>query len=199
MEKKFIDLQMFADEGNTDPNTTTTTTEGNTDPEPTANEPKAKYTDEDVNKILDRKFAEWQKKKDKEKSEAKRLGEMTAEERANERLKTLEDRIHEYETREARAEMMKEARAILQDKELHVSDALLGNLIADDAETTKEVVETFVNLVQELVDKEVKNKLRNEPPKKGNPTSGMTKEQIMGIKNRADRQKAIEENMDLFK
>ena len=46
----------------------------NTDPK--GNEGDKKYSDDDVNKILNQKFAEWQKKKDAELDEAKKLAEM---------------------------------------------------------------------------------------------------------------------------
>ena len=42
---------------------------------------EAKYTDDDLDRILNRKFAEWQKKKDKEVDEARGLASMTEEEK----------------------------------------------------------------------------------------------------------------------
>ena len=44
-----------------------------------ATQQEAKYTDDDVNRLIERKFAEWQKKQEKKVSEAERLGKMTAE------------------------------------------------------------------------------------------------------------------------
>ena len=41
-----------------------------------------KYSDADVNALIDRKFAEWQKKKDAELGEAKKLAEMDATQKA---------------------------------------------------------------------------------------------------------------------
>ena len=199
MEKlKRLNLQMFADEPvNGDP---APEVEPSPVPEPQKAEPKPepKYTDEEVNKLLDRKFAEWQKKQEKKTSEAERLGRMTAEEKANERIKAMEDKLREYEESAARSEMTKQARAILQDKNIHVSDALLANLISTDADATKSSVESFVTLFQTAVDKAVKEALKGEPPKAGSGTSGLTKEQILAVTNRAERQRLISENMHLF-
>ena len=39
-------------------------------------EDEKKYSDKDVNKIINRKFAEWEKKKQKEDDEAKKLAKM---------------------------------------------------------------------------------------------------------------------------
>lgn len=161
-------------------------------------EQKAKYTDADVDRMFNQKFAEWQKKQEKKTSEAERLGRMTAEEKANERIKALEDKLNGYERDAARAEMAKQARAILQDKGIHADDALLSNLIAEDADATKASVESFVSLFQAAVEKAVKERVKSDPPKVGG-TVGMTKEQIMGVANRAERQRLIKENMELFK
>lgn len=194
IHKRFLDLQMFADGDGGEAETT----ENHTDNEPGAHEAERKYTDEDVNKILDKKFAEWQKKQEKKISEAERLSKMTAEEKAAEELKALKAEIDGYKAEAARAAMTKQARAILSDKNIHVDDALLANLIADDAETTKASVESFVSLFKSAVDKAVKEALKGETPKTGT-TTGLTAEQILKIPNRAERQQKMKENMHLFK
>jgi hypothetical protein len=196
IHKKLFDLQMFAedgDNGGADPDT----------PEKTPNEPgndpkpAAKYTDEDVDKILNKKFAEWQKNQEKKVSEAERLSKMTAEEKAAEKLKALEDKIKGYEAAAARTEMAKQARAILSDKGISVGDELLANLIAEDADATKAAVESFVSLFTAAVEKAVKEKVKGDTPKAGG-SSGITKEQILKIQNRAERQRLMAEHKDLF-
>lgn len=196
-EIKRFDLQLFAEESDGDGPESPENPIIDKEPEG-KEEPKPKYTDADVDKILDKKFAEWEKKKAKQISEAERLGKMTEAEKANERIKQLEKRLEESDRREAVAAMTKEARAILQDKNIHVSDALLANLIAEDAESTKSAVESFVSLFKSAVEKAVKDALKGEPPKTGG-SSGMTKEQILAVANRAERQRLISENMHLFK
>lgn len=192
-----MNLQLFAEGDNNAENNPAPGADNNsgTDDKP---EPKAKYTDEDVNEILNKKFAEWQKKQEKKVSEAERLSKMTAEEKAAEKLKALEDKIRGYEVAAARAEMTKQARAILSDKNIHVDDALLTNLIAEDAESTKASVESFVTLFNSAVEKAVKDALKGESPKAGSAPTGMTKEQILAIPNRAERQRLMKEHKDLF-
>lgn len=197
--KKRIYLQLFADasEGTvgapeTTENQTTQTNEPGKD-----EKAQPKYSDADVDKLISQKFAEWQKKQEKKTSEAERLAAMTAEEKAAERMKALEDKIRGYEVAAAKAEMTKQARTMLQDKNLHVSDELLSNLIAEDAETTKASVESFITLFSAAVDKAVKEALKSDTPKTGS-SSGMTKEQILSVQNRAERQRLIKENMNLF-
>lgn len=196
-----FNLQLFADEAadtdtGTDTENTTEENEQSTEPKGKANE--AKYTDDDVDKILNKKFAEWEKKQQKKTSEAERLGKMTAEEKASERIKALEDKLAEAERKEARAAMTKEARAILHAANINVSDELLANLVSEDAESTQSAVKSFISLFKAEVEKGIKEAYKGETPKKGG-TSSLTAEQIMKVTNRSERQRLISENMHLFK
>ena len=123
---------------------------------------------------------------------------MTAEEKAAAQLKALEDKLQAYEVAAARAEMTKQARAMLQDKGLMVGDELLANLIADDADTTKASVESFISLFNTAVEAAVKKALNGATPKVGGAPAGMTKEQILSVQDRAERQRLMKEYKHLF-
>lgn len=198
--KRYFDLQFFADgEPGAEPAPAPgAEPSGSKGAEPSGNpKSEAKYTDADIDKIINKKFAEWQKQQEKKVSEAERLANMTAEEKAAEKLKGLEDRIAAYEKAEAKSAMTKQARGMLQDKGINVNDELLANLIAEDAEGTKAAVESFINLFTAAVEKAVKEKVKGEPPKAGAPST-ITKEQILAITNRAERQRMMAEHSDLF-
>lgn len=192
-----MNLQMFADdpEPNLEP--------GNPAPEP-APEPKPgekKYTDEDVNNIINRKFAEWEKKQEKEKkkkSEAEKLKEMNEQQKADYEREQLEKKVEELMKKETLSQMSRSARGMLQEKGINVSDQLLSMLISEDADTTKASVDSFISLFQAEVGKAVKEALKGETPRTGG-ASGMTKEQIMAVTNRAERQRLIKENINLFR
>lgn len=196
---KKINLQMFADDGDGGADGSDGGADGGADgapgTAPKGSEPK--YTDADVDKIIEKKFAEWQKKQEKKVSEAERLSKMSAEEKANERIKQLEERLAAADREKAVAAMSKQARAILSDKNINVNDDLLANLIAEDAETTKANCENFISLFNAAVEKAVKEKVKGEPPKTGG-SSGITKEQILKITNRAERQRLMAEHPELF-
>lgn len=59
----------------------------------------AKYTDEDVDKLINRKFAEWQKKQEKAVDEAKRLAEMNEQEKTDYKFHCLHRRSSAESTR----------------------------------------------------------------------------------------------------
>ena len=200
-KKNLFDLQLFADD---DADSAPGTAEKADDKGAAADTGKeseksvAKYTDEDLDRIIDQKFAAWKKQEEKKVSEAERLSKMSAEEKANERIRQLEERLAAADKEKAVAAMAKQARAMLHDKGITVGDELLANLIADDAETTKASVESFISLFDAAVENRVKERLKGESPKAGSAPTGMTKEQILAIPNRAERQRLMKEHKDLF-
>ncbi len=125
-----------------------------------------KYTDEEVNEIVKRKLAKWEKDKAKAVSEAEKLAKMNEEEKSNYERQKLKDRLAELERKETLHEMAKTARSILADKGIQVEENLLSHLITEDAETTKESVESFAGLFTEAVDKAVIEKLKGKTPKR---------------------------------
>lgn len=200
--KSNLFLQMFADDGGAGDDGAQDNGGDNgggdegakkTDPKPAA-----KYTDDDLDRIIGQKFAAWQKQQEKKVSEAERLSKMTAEEKAAEEMKKIREELDGYKAAAAKAEMMKQGRAMLQEKSINVSDELLSNLIADDADATKASIESFITLFNAAVENTVKERLKGNAPKAGDPASGITKEQILAITNRAERQKLMKEHADLF-
>ena len=106
-------LQLFADEPIDDKNPKSTEPQVKSKPDGTqeSNEDKAGeaqkklYTDEDVDKLINRKFAEWQAKKEQEISEAKKLADMDAQQRAEYEREKLQKELDAYKMRETLAEI----------------------------------------------------------------------------------------------
>ena len=205
MKKRlFMALQMFAedpavaDPAGTDPaggQDPAVADPAGTDPK---NEPEKKYTDEDVNRIIDRKFAEWEKKQSKAKSEAEKLAGMNAEQKEKYENEQLKKQVEELLRKDALGKMATVARGMLGEKNISVSDDLIEMLISDDAEKTKSSVDSFITAFQSAVEKAVKDALKGNPPKKTSEPASITKEQIMKVKDPLERQKLIAEHMDLF-
>ncbi len=171
---------------------------GKEDPETPDPKPTAKYSDEDFDRMFNQKFAKMMAKHEKEMAEATRLAEMNAQERAEHENKKLQEQVQELMRKEAIAEMSKSARAMLREKNISIGDNLLRVLISEDADQTKKSVEEFISLFQEAVNKAVKDALKGEPPKAGG-ASKLTKEQVLAVKDRTERQRLIQENMHLFR
>ena len=197
--KRNFNLQLFADDGGEGGSGGTDDPEDK--PDDDGKEDK-KYTDEDVNNIINRKFAEWvkrQKEKSAKAAEAERLKNMTEEEKRKHEMEELQKKIAGYEKEKAIGAMTKVARGILNDSKIVVNDELLGNLVAEDAETTKTNVENFVKNFNDAVQKAVAEALRGKTPRLKDGSKELTKEDILKIKNRSERQKAMAEHPELFR
>lgn len=202
MEKFNLNLQLFADDTQTSTETATegtdTTSKDNKLDEKNK-ETQAKYTDEDVNKIIDKKFAEWQKKQQKEVDEAKKLAEMNATQKAEYERDQLKKKLEELERQASLGEMTKTARKMLSESNINIPDELLSMMVTTDAEETKLAVDGFAKAFKEAVESAVKERLKGEPPKRSSGSSqSMTKEQIMAIKDHELRQKKMLEHKELF-
>jgi hypothetical protein len=200
--KKTLNLQLFAEETATETGTAPENTTGQTN-EP-ATEPKGgkedekKYSDKEVNDLLGKKFAEWQKKKDKEIGEAQKLATMNATQKAEYERDQLQKELDKLKRENSIAEMSKTARKILSESNINIPDELLSLMVTTDAEETKSAVDSFSKLFKDAVESAVKERLKGETPKKGSGTAAMTKEQIMAIKDPELRQKKMLENKTLF-
>lgn len=206
MKRKTIyNLQLFADEPQNEPanNPTETPDKSKSDGTQESNEDKAGeaqkklYTDEDVDKLINRKFAEWQAKKDQEINEAQKLAEMNEQQKAEYKLDKLQKELDEYKNRETLSEMAKTARAILSEQNINIPDELVSVLVTTDADTTSANVKAFAKAFQSAVSQAVDSKISHREPKTGGSKT-VTKDDIMAIKDTASRQKAIAENIELF-
>lgn len=194
-----IELQLFAEDA---PAAETTPAE------PKASEPakdakpesEKKYTDADVDKLIDQKFAEWQKKQEKAVNEAKKLAEMNAQQKAEYQRDELQKELDALKKKDALAEMTKTARKMLSENSINVPDELLALLVSTNAEETKTAVDGFAKVFKEALENAVKDRLKGAPPKRGSGNSSpvMTKEQIMAIRDPELRQKKMLENKELF-
>lgn len=194
-------LQLFAGEDDPEPEDDPDD-DPDDDPEDKPGRKEKKYSDEDVDKMFERKFAGWQKKQEKaqkKQDEAERLKNMNDQEREKHEKEQLQNQINELLRKDALASMAKTARGMLAEKNISVNDELIGMLINEDAEQTKASVESFAVAFQEAVNAAVKERLKGKTPKTGGSSTEITKEQILTVKNRAERQKLINEHMDLFK
>lgn len=171
---------------------------GTAEPDSKDGKDTKKYSDADVDEIINKKFAKWQKEQEKKISEAEKLAGMNAQEKAEHERDTLQKELDELKRANSIAEMEKTARTMLHDDGVNVPDEVVSSLIADDADNTKAKVEAFSKAFKEAVQTAVKDALKGKAPATGKGGSTLTKADILKIANRAERQKAIAEHIDLF-
>lgn len=204
MKTNLFDLQIFAEEGNqgqdpenNEPGKNNTNGEDN---DKGNDKPQPKYTDEDLDRIIQEKKAKWDKQAKEAEEEAKKLAKMNAQEKAEHERDKLQKELDKLRGEKARADMAKEARKMCAEANVNVSDDILASIITSDADTTKEAVESFIELFKGEVEKAVKDALKGNSFKRGTGANGgVTKEDIMKISDPIERQRLIRENMNLFK
>lgn len=130
------------------------------------------------------------------KSEGERLAKLTKDERAKEeeakRLKAIEEREQAIAEREMKMATM----ALLVEEGL--PQEFLGHVLAPTAEEVKAKISDLRNVFDKEVEKRVNERLVQSTPRRG-AINGLTKEDIMAIENDDERQRAIAENIQLFR
>lgn len=202
----------------TNAGTTTETTEGtkqaqapvvdgegaNKDATTTQAEPKQdnkqqpKYTDADVDEIVSKRLAKWEKQQAAKVEEAAKLAEMNAQQKAEYERDKVQKELDEYKRRDTVNAMVAESRRQLSEQGITVSDDILARLVGETAEETKASVDAFSTAFTAAVEDAVKKQLAGKAPAAGVATKTMTKEEILAIKDPIARQAAIRDNIGLF-
>lgn len=198
LETMFYLKQLFDDDGGADGGSGGDDGSGEEGSEGSGGEKK--YTDEDLDRIINKKFAEWQKKQEKAVKEAERLASMSAQEKAEHERDSWEQKYNDLLAENTRATLTAQATKLLADDGISgLSDTIIGALVTDSADTTKENIKSFSKAFKAAVQEAVKNANRKTTPKTGSSSGTMTKEDIRKVKDVKLRQQLIRENIDLFR
>lgn len=173
--------------------TATTQTEPKQD-----NKQQPKYTDADVDEIVSKRFAKWEKQQAAKVEEAAKLAEMNAQQKAEYERDKVQKELDEYKRRDTVNAMVAESRRQLSEQGIAVSDDILARLVGETAEETKASVDAFSTAFTAAVEDAVKKQLAGKAPAAGVATKTMTKEEILAIKDPIARQAAIRDNIGLF-
>lgn len=184
-----LNLQLFADE-----EAETEVDQANVDAE---KETEKTFTQDEVNKIVQDRLAKEKAKNEKAQEEAKKLAKMNAEQKNQYMVEQLQKELEEYKTKEAKNDMIKEANSMLKDNDITLPDEVVAMLIGDNAEDTKICVDSFSKAFKTAVERAVNEKLKGKTPKQKS-VAGLTREDILSVKDRQERQRLIEENEELF-
>lgn len=184
-----LNLQLFADD-----EAETEVDQANVDAE---KETEKTFTQDEVNKIVQDRLAKEKAKNEKAQEEAKKLAKMNAEQKNQYMVEQLQKELEEYKNKEAKNDMIKEANSMLKDNDITLPDEVVAMLIGDNAEDTKVCVDSFSKSFKTAVERAVNEKLKGKTPKQKS-VAGLTREDILSVKDRQERQRLIEENEELF-
>lgn len=103
-----------------------------------------KYTDEDVNRIIDAKWKKWEERQAKKQAEAKKLEGLSDVEKAEKLRKQAEDHAKELQAQLDKVQMRQTTSKMLSESSLPVSDSIISMITTGEAETTKQNVDALV-------------------------------------------------------
>lgn len=145
-----LNLQLFADEpdpandGANNPITDPEPQEGQPDPE-------KKYTDKDVDAIVNKKFAKWKAEQEvavkTATAEAEKLAKMNAEQKQKYELEKLQKENDELKAAAAKVELGRTATSILREHKIDATQDILDFVVGTDAEDTKSRIDRFVSII----------------------------------------------------
>lgn len=161
------------------------------------------FTQSQLDEIIQKEKAKAKRSAEKEyqakMDEAEKLRQMNEAQKAEYEQEKQRAYIAELEAKINRSGLEREATKMLSEGGIAVDDKILGLVVKDTAESTQEVVESFVALVNDLADKKVGEKLKGKTPKKMEDTSAgeITKEQFnrMGYQSRNE---LLQNNPELY-
>lgn len=152
-----------------------------------------------MEKIIKDRVAREKKATEKAVEEAKRLAKMNEDEKKEYEFEQLQKELADLKKKDAYYGLSKEASKMLSEHNINANDDLLAFVVKDDAEATKQAVDSFVTMFNEQVQEGVKKALAGKSPKVNvNPGKAITKQQILEIKDDFERKQKIAENPHLF-
>ena len=151
--------------------------------EPTKEQPNdKKYSDAEVDEIINKKFAKWKKEQEAEQSEAKKLKSMNADEKTKYNQDKRQAELDKREQEIAKRELMAEAKSILNERGLPVD--LAGVIDLTDADTVKASIEAIGKQWEQAVQKGIADKLKGTQPLTKAPqvSNSITKAELVKMK-----------------
>ena len=156
-----------------------------------------KYTDADVDAIIDKKFAKWKSEQEAKENEAKKLAKMNADEKQKYQLDQREQELANREQVLARKELTAEAKTMLSERGLPIE--LVAVVDLSNAEAVTESVASIQKTWEDAVQKGVSDRMKGSAPIKTAPqqSTGLTKAQFYRMTH-AEKANLKQTNPELY-
>lgn len=150
-----------------------------------------KYTDEDVNRIIDAKWKKWEERQAKKQAEAKKLEGLSDVEKAEKLRKQAEDHAAKLQAELDKMQMRQTTSKMLSEASLPVSDTITSLITTGEAETTKQNVDALVAYGKQIAEAVKREYLRGNGnvARSGNSIQGTNSNLGAKIAELANKQK----------
>lgn len=174
--------------------------------EETKPETTAKYTDEDVNRMINEKYAKWNKskeeelaKKQAEAEESKKLKKMNDDQKTQYQIEKLTKQLEEAKSTNAKFAMTKQAQTMFEDVKIPVTSDDLDHVVTADAESTKANVQWLINHDAAVRERTRQEFLTGETPRDTAKSITAVSQKDFDLMDFSDRAKLAKEDPDQFK
>mgnify|MGYP000400692864 CR=1 FL=1 len=156
-----------------------------------------KYTDAEVDEIINKKFAKWKSEQEAKENEAKKLAKMNADEKQKYQLDQREQELANREQVLARKELTAEAKSMLSERGLPVE--LVAVIDLSNAEAVTESVASIQKTWEDAVQKGVSDRMKGSAPIKTAPqqSTELTKAQFYRMSH-AEKANLKQTNPELY-
>lgn len=156
--RMFRMLQLFA-EVTLDHTAEPDAVKGSVNPESTSNDrgEEKKYTDKDVDAIVNKRFAKWKTEQEQAaksaKEEAEKLAKMNAEQKQNYEIEKLQKENEKLKQEAAKVELSRSATGILAEKGIEATQEVLDFVVGADEADTNARIDTLMKIVESQLKK----------------------------------------------
>ena len=195
-----LNLQFFADSADESDDGDNSKEQSNSDDVETKEtelRDEKKYSDNDLDRIVNEKYAKFAAKKQKEVDEAKKLAKMSKDDKQKFEMDKLKSEAQEAQNELAKYQMRDTAKQMILDGGATPTDEMIDLVTSSDAETTKTNVNKALNFAKAIREQVTKELSQGTTPRTVGSTT-LSKQEIMKIQDPIKRQQAIKENLGLF-
>ena len=156
--RMFRMLQLFAEE-TVDHTAEPDAVKDSVNPENTSGDSgeEKKYTDKDVDAIVNKRFATWKTEQEQAvksaKEEAEKLAKMNAEQKQNYEIEKLQKENEKLKQEAAKVELSRSATGILAEKGIEATQDVLDFVVGNDADDTNAKIDKLVKIVESQLKK----------------------------------------------
>lgn len=156
--RMFRMLQLFAEE-TVDHTAEPDAVKDSVNPENTSDDSveEKKYTDKDVDAIVNKRFAKWKTEQEQAiksaKEEAEKLAKMNAEQKQNYEIEKLQKENEKLKQEAAKVELSRSATGILAEKGIEATQDVLDFVVGNDADDTNARIDKLVKIVESQIKK----------------------------------------------
>lgn len=182
--RMFRMLQLFAEE-TVDHTAELDAVKDSVNPENTSDDSgeEKKYTDKDVDAIVNKRFAKWKTEQEQAvksaKEEAEKLAKMNAEQKQNYEIEKLQKENEKLKQEAAKVELSRSATGILTEKGIEATQDVLDFVVGNDADDTNAKIDKLVKIVESQLKKAEITRATGTTPKtmtnSGSPMSEFEK------------------------